>query len=317
MGQHEAVASLLQGGQDVGGDLPVPGLVRSEIAVDGGDAARCCGVSFAAVAESCRMDVQDWLGRRACLRAQRQGARWRLGHGVTDRAQLQCDQVIELVAAVGGRSQAQPAARRDLLHRMLERGRWDMVTFIDYHQPVAARKRSDVIGTRKGLQGGDIDDAASLGAATASLSRFDAEQLMDPGTPLVGESLAVDQDESGDGVGGDKGASDHGLTGAGWRDQHSEVVAGHGVVGGLLLWVERALEAEFLRCTWLALIGRLESAARLDDQNGQLAEEPAGQDQVAGRVFRRSCAGTGGCPRSRPAGAAVRRTAGWASRPRA
>jgi hypothetical protein len=65
---------------------------------------RCGGVGVAGVPECCRVDVQDWLRRRGCLRAQRESAGWRLGHGVADRAELQGDEVIELVAAVGGGS---------------------------------------------------------------------------------------------------------------------------------------------------------------------------------------------------------------------
>jgi hypothetical protein len=41
--------------------------------------------------------------------------------GVPDRPDLESDQVIELVAAVGSGGQAKPAPGRDLLDRVLER----------------------------------------------------------------------------------------------------------------------------------------------------------------------------------------------------
>jgi hypothetical protein len=48
------------------------------------------------------------------------------------------------------------------------------------------------------LQSEDVDGAAQLGPAAAELPGFDAEELGDPGPPLVRERLPVHQDESGD-----------------------------------------------------------------------------------------------------------------------
>jgi hypothetical protein len=52
---------------------------------------------------------------------------------VPDRAELEGDEVIELVAAVGGGGQAEPSAGWDLPDRVLERCGWDVVAFVDYH----------------------------------------------------------------------------------------------------------------------------------------------------------------------------------------
>jgi hypothetical protein len=49
---------------------------------------------------------------------------------VPDWANLQGDQVVKLVASVGGGRQAEPAPGRDLLDRVLERRRRDVVAFV-------------------------------------------------------------------------------------------------------------------------------------------------------------------------------------------
>lgn len=79
---------------------------------------------------------------------------------------------------------------------------------------------SDVFAAGQGLQGDDIDGAAQLGPAAAELPGLDAEELADPGPPLVSQGLAVDQDECGDLVCGNDRAGHHGLPGPGRRDQH-------------------------------------------------------------------------------------------------
>jgi hypothetical protein len=60
------------------------------------------------------------------------------GDGVPDRAEVQGDQVVELVPAVRSGGQPEPAPRRDLLDRVLERRGRDVVALIGDDQPVAA-----------------------------------------------------------------------------------------------------------------------------------------------------------------------------------
>jgi len=80
-----------------------------------------------------------------------------------------------------------------------------------------------VAAAGQGLQGDDVDGAAKLRTAAAELAGLDAEELSNPGPPLVGQGLAVDQDKRGDLVGGDDRAGHHGLPGSGRRNQHPEV----------------------------------------------------------------------------------------------
>jgi hypothetical protein len=76
-----------------------------------------------------------------------------LGDGVPDRAQLEGYQVVELIAAVRGGGESEPAAGRDLLDGVLERGGGDVVALVDDDQPVAAGELLDVGLAGQGLQG--------------------------------------------------------------------------------------------------------------------------------------------------------------------
>ena len=142
------------------------------------------------------------------------------GDGVPDRADLHADQVIELVAPVGGGGQPEPSPRRDLPDRVLERGGRDVVALVRDDQAVPGGELGDVVAAGQGLQGDDVDGAAQPCPAAAELPGLDAEELADPGPPLVSQGLAVDQDECGDLVLGDDRAGHHGLPGPGRGDQH-------------------------------------------------------------------------------------------------
>src|SRR5206468_6000528 len=111
--------------------------------------------------------------------------------GVPDRSYLQGDQVIELVAAVRGGGQAEPAPCRDLLDRVLERGGRDVMAFVGDDKAVPGGQVRDVVAAGQGLQDDDIDGAAQLGPAAAKLPGSDAEELSDPGPPLVRQRLPV------------------------------------------------------------------------------------------------------------------------------
>jgi hypothetical protein len=56
---------------------------------------------------------------------------------VPDRPDLHGDQVVELVAPVRGGGQPEPAARRDLLDRVLEGCGWNVVALVGDDQPVS------------------------------------------------------------------------------------------------------------------------------------------------------------------------------------
>ena len=109
---------------------------------------------------------------------------------------------------------------------------------------------------------------------------FDAEELVDLGAPLVGQRLAIDQDQGRDAVVAHQGAGDDRLAGPGGSHQDTEVVAGQGVVGGPLVGVQPGVERERLRLAGHPLVDDLEPAA---DLGGEIVEAPAqatGQDQV-------------------------------------
>ena len=86
-----------------------------------------------------------------------------------------------------------------------------MMALVRDDQPVPGGESGDVVAAGQGLQGNDVDGAAELSPAAAELPGFDAEELGDPGSPLVRESLPVHQDESGDLMGGDDRARHYGL----------------------------------------------------------------------------------------------------------
>ncbi len=193
-------------------------------------------------------------------------------------AELQADQVVELIATFRGGGEAQPAAGRDLLDRVLERRGGHAVAHVHDDQPVSVGKRGEVVAPGEGLQGGDVDDAGGLGASAAALSGLDAEQVVDAGAPLVGEGLAVYQYQRGHAVVGDDDASDHGLAGAGWGDQYREFVTGDRVVRGLLLRCQACSELEFVRLPGAAFVGDLQFAAGLRDERVGAVEQAARQD---------------------------------------
>jgi hypothetical protein len=69
------------------------------------------------------------------------------------------------------------------------------VALIGDDQPVPGGQLSDVVAAGQRLQGDHVDGPAQLRLAAAESPRLDAEELSDPGPPLVGQALAVDQDQ--------------------------------------------------------------------------------------------------------------------------
>jgi hypothetical protein len=113
------------------------------------------------------------------------------------------------------------------------------------------------------------------------LPSFDAQELGDAGPPLVGEGLAVDQDQCGCLVSGDDRAADHSLARPWRRDEHPEIVPGqlgHGCVLGLC---QGGRKGELLRHAWRALIGDVQAAACLRCEVADDVEDAARQDQPA------------------------------------
>ena len=85
-----------------------------------------------------------------------------------------------------------PAPDRDLLDGVLEGGSWHVVALVGDDQAVSGGEISDIVTAGQGLQGDHVDGAAQLRPAAAKLPGLDAEELGDPGPPLVGECVPVD-----------------------------------------------------------------------------------------------------------------------------
>ena len=100
--------------------------------------------------------------------------------------------------------------------------------------------------------------------------------------PLVGEGLAVDQDECGDALGRCSGAGDHRLAGSGWGDENPEIVGQHGVQCRLLLRIEGGSKREVVWRSGFAVVGEREAASGLLDEIAETLEYAAGQDDVPG-----------------------------------
>ena len=103
------------------------------------------GFAGPSVVEAGGVEVQDGFGDFGSGGGGGQGAERGRGDGVPDGADLQGDQVVELVTAVRGGGQAEPATRRDLLHRLLERHGRDVVALVDDDQPVRRGQFGDVL----------------------------------------------------------------------------------------------------------------------------------------------------------------------------
>ncbi|OSY34574.1 hypothetical protein BG845_06727 [Pseudonocardia autotrophica] len=279
LGQDQAVAPASERGLDVGEHLLIAGVVGDEVAVDIGDPARSRRICLAAVDEVGQMDGEGSV--RCATGRGGEGARLRGAHGVSDRAELQRDQVVELVAPVRGRGQPEPAPGRDLAHGVVERRGRKVMTFVDHDEAVTGGQRRQVVAPSEGLEGHHIDRAAQLRAAATELARDDAEVLGQPRPPLISEGLAVDQHQRRGGVPGDQRARDHGLTYPGRRDQHPVVVIGEVGDGVGLVVPQRRSEIELLRRAVRAPVVDLQRAAGLRHGARQQTRQPAWKHQPA------------------------------------
>src|SRR6266516_1174903 len=208
-----------------------------------------------------------------------------MSDGVPGGSNLEGYEVVQLVAPVGGGSQAEPPPDRDLPDGMLERGCWHVVAFVGDYQPVPTREGHNVGAAGQGLQGDDVDGAFDLLSAAAKLSRLDPEMLMDTGPPLVGQRLAVHQHKGRSAVGGDDSASDYRLACPRRGNEHSEVMAGERLSGLALCIGEGCCKSELLSSSLIALVSDVQSASGLFDERGNLVRQAARQDQPAVEGF--------------------------------
>ena len=106
-----------------------------------------------------------------------EGVRVGVFEGVSDWAQLEPDEVVESVPAVGGGGEPEPVAGRDCAHRGLEPGGGYVVALVDDDEAVAAEQLGEVVTSREGLQRCHIDGAGELRASATELAGLDAEQV--------------------------------------------------------------------------------------------------------------------------------------------
>ena len=110
------------------------------------------------------------------------------------------DQVFESVAALGCGGQTQPVACGDSAQNGEEGFGRDVVAFVDDDESVVGGEFFDVVPAGKGGKQGDIQDSGSLRPSAADLAAFEVQVLVNTVALLVGQGLAVDQDESGSGA---------------------------------------------------------------------------------------------------------------------
>src|SRR6266545_6247895 len=138
-----------QCGDHVVDDLGEPGVVGDEVAVDGSHSAGFGGVGVAEIAVCGVVHVKH-RSRALCDPVEFELSRAVLGcwggcgDGVSYRAELQRDQIVELVATIGGRGETKPAASGDLLDGVLEGGGGNVVALVHDDQPVATGEILDV-----------------------------------------------------------------------------------------------------------------------------------------------------------------------------
>jgi hypothetical protein len=147
-----------------------------------------------------------------------------------------------------------------------------VVALVDDDLAVGAELVGKVGSAGECLQSGDVDDAGELGSAAAELPRFDADEVGDLAAPLVGERLAVNQHERGNGSPDDDGAGHDGLPRAGRSDQESQLVRQHRLHGFLLLRPEIEGRREVQRISGDSLIVGLDLATgSLDESRRRVA----------------------------------------------
>jgi hypothetical protein len=280
------VTALGQSGGDVGGDLAGAVVVGGQVPVDRGHPARRLRAGVAAVAVGSLVHVEDRnrpgraAGRHDAGQGQfgpaQVGAAGR-GDGVPYLAGLQVDEVIELVAPVWGGGQAQPAAGGDLADGVGECRSRDVVAFVGDDEAVPGGQLADVRPPGEGLQCGDVDGATQLCPAAAQLPRLDVEELADAGAPLVGQGLAIDQDQRRCAVRGDQRAGDDSLARTWGRDQNRELVAGQLVDGLALDAGQRPGKGELLPVARGPLVGDLQPTASFLREGLDLGGQASGR----------------------------------------
>jgi len=287
------------GFQDVADDLFQSRVVVDEVTVDGGHAAGGLWVGEAVVAVVGVLECEHGPGSRGQLVIEgvAGGGADRVSHG----SELGVDELIELVAAVGGCGQPEPVPRGDALDGAGVGRGGQVVALIDDDQPVLGGP-AGVHAPAQLLEQSNIYDAGGLGPPAAELTGRDAQVLLDPCPPLLGQDLVVDQHQGRQAPGGDQCAGHDGLAGARWCLQDAEVMTAEDGDSGLLLGGEGGRAGEAVRLTdGAGVLGDLQAAAGFPHDGVQAVPQSPGDQQVAVEGFVVQTQEPRGVPRGKPA----------------
>jgi hypothetical protein len=186
------------------------------------------------------------------------------------------------VLLISDRGFASGSFEKSLAERGERRSRY-VVALVHDHQAVPADQVRNVVPAGEGLQGDDVHDTPGFGPAPAELPSLDAEQVQDAGAPLVGQCLAVDQDQRGGGLPGDERARQHRLTGPGRGDEDAQVVPRNGLHSRVLVRSKLGVEGEVTRLAGGPLVNHPETASCLGDELVQRRQQATGKDQIRRR----------------------------------
>lgn len=95
---------------------------------------------------------------------------------VVDRTALHCDDRVMAVPPLRGCRETCDVARGDPAHQPFERHRWDVVAFVDEHEPVAGEV--DVFAAYDRLDHRDVDVGGRRWIPGSDASGLDAEELL-------------------------------------------------------------------------------------------------------------------------------------------
>ena len=159
------------------------------------------------------------------------------------------DEVFESVAAFRCRGEPKPVLGRNSVEDVEECAGGDMVAFVDDHESVVRGDVFDACPAGERRQQCDVDNAGGLGSPTTDLTALEAEVLLQPVAPLIGQCFAVDEDQGGGGAGSDCSAGNYGFARPGWCDQDSGVLLDDSPYSGGLFSPQWSSTSEFVTIT--------------------------------------------------------------------
>jgi hypothetical protein len=108
---------------------------------------------------------------------------------------LVIDQVFEPVTALRCGGQAEPVPRGYAAQDAEECAGGDVVAFVHNDESVAGGDVLDVVAAGKRRQQRDVEDARGFRTPATDLTACETQVAADPVAPLIGQGLAIDQDQ--------------------------------------------------------------------------------------------------------------------------